>query len=66
MKTNSTLAAELYISVNTLNRWRLEGVGPRYIKAGRRVLYDPNDVTAWLASNRRQSTSQIMGGRANG
>jgi hypothetical protein len=66
MKTCINLASELSVSVNTLNRWRLEGCGPHYIKAGRRVLYDPKYVANWLDSNRRQSTSQIMGGRANG
>ena len=62
MKTNIALATELSVSVNTLNRWRLEGRGPIYIKAGRRVLYDPADVSAWLEANRRQSTSQLVGG----
>jgi hypothetical protein len=66
MITINSLSAQISVSVPTLNRWRIEGCGPQYIKAGRRVLYDPNDVATWLDSNRRQSTSQIMGGRANG
>jgi predicted site-specific integrase-resolvase len=66
MYTVSVLAKSIAVSPITLARWRLEGHGPQYIKAGRRVLYDPSDVASWLASNRRQSTSEIVGGRANG
>lgn len=51
-------AAEyLSISVSTLNKLRLTGGGPSYIKLGKSVLYDPSDLDVWLASKRRRSTS---------
>ena len=46
------------LSVSTLNKLRLSGDGPRYIKAGRRVLYDMRDVEAWLAKRKRNHTSE--------
>lgn len=49
------------VSPGTLENWRVQGVGPKFIKAhGRkgRVLYDPNDIEAWKEANRYQSTSE--------
>ena len=51
-------AAYLGISVSTLAKLRLTGKGPRYVKLGRRVLYDVRDLEAWAASRKRNSTSQ--------
>ena len=51
------LATILAVSERTLERWRVEGCGPAYLKAGRRVLYRRSDVDSWLDSNARTSTS---------
>jgi predicted DNA-binding transcriptional regulator AlpA len=54
-------AAELTgLSISTLNKLRLTGAGPPYLKLGRRVAYDVGDLNAWLASKRRNSTSEAM------
>jgi predicted DNA-binding transcriptional regulator AlpA len=45
-------------SASTLAKLRLYGGGPVYVKLGRRVVYDVNDLDAWLASHRRASTSE--------
>lgn len=45
------------LSPSTLAKLRLTGGGPRYIKLGRTVVYDPADIEAWLRSHRRLSTS---------
>lgn len=45
------------LSVSTLNKMRLTGVGPIFIKAGRAVIYDAADLDAWLSARRRRSTS---------
>lgn len=51
-------AAELLgIKKQTLAVWRLKGSGPRYIKAGSRVLYSTDEITAWLTAHTRTSTS---------
>ncbi|QOC24796.1 helix-turn-helix domain-containing protein [Microbacterium hominis] len=38
------------LSVPTLARWAAEGKGPRFRRAGGRVLYRRADVIAWLDS----------------
>ena len=45
------------LGVSTLEKLRLTGGGPAYIKLGKSVVYDPADLDYWLASNRRHSTS---------
>lgn len=51
-------AAEyLSLSVSTLNKLRLTGGGPEYIKLGKVVVYDLADLDNWLLSKRRRSTS---------
>jgi len=53
-----TLAEEISVSPRTLERWRIEGGGPAFLKAGRRVLYCSKDVNAWLSNSRHLSTSE--------
>lgn len=45
------------LSVSFLNKLRCAGGGPPFIKIGRAVLYDPADLSSWLAARRRCSTS---------
>mgnify|MGYP003576646300 CR=1 FL=1 len=47
------------VAAKTLENWRTLGLGPRFIKAGRRVLYDPADLLAWRNQNRFGSTSEV-------
>ncbi len=55
---NETEAARiLSLSVKTLRRWRWAGRGPRFIKIGGAVRYDPTDLTAFIEAGRRTSTS---------
>jgi hypothetical protein len=51
-------AALLRLSERTLERFRVTGFGPPFIKAGRRVLYRPSDLDEWIASRICQSTSE--------
>lgn len=39
---------------------RLNGDGPAYIKIGRKVAYDPQDVRSYLASRKVRSTSEAQ------
>ena len=50
-------AKQLNMSASFLNKRRTIGDGPPYIQAGRRILYRPRDLRAWLASRLRTSTS---------
>jgi hypothetical protein len=46
---------------NTLEQERLKGKGVPYIKFGKSVRYDWRDVEAYIAANRRRSTSENPG-----
>tara|TARA_B100000965_G_scaffold381828_2_gene379640 strand:+ start:4709 stop:4924 length:216 start_codon:yes stop_codon:yes gene_type:complete len=54
-------AAYCASSKSTFEKYRLTGEGPAYIKIGRIVVYDRDDLDAWLASHRRLSTSEKSG-----
>ena len=47
------------LAANAMAKLRVTGKGPPYIKKGGRILYDLDDVDAWLDSDKRQSTSDI-------
>ena len=52
-------AARLQISVDTLNRWRITGEGPPFLKYGPRLVrYDEADLAAWGRGRTRLSTSE--------
>jgi hypothetical protein len=50
-------ADRLGVSDRTLENWAVRGGGPRFIKAGRRVVYRIRDLDDWAAARERLSTS---------
>jgi hypothetical protein len=54
MISEADLAAQLQQQTTTLAAWRVSGRGPAYVKIGRKVFYTRNDVSAWLARQRRE------------
>jgi hypothetical protein len=44
------LAAFFGVKVSTIRKWRILGIGPRWIKMGRLVRYRPDDALAFLES----------------
>jgi predicted DNA-binding transcriptional regulator AlpA len=52
-------AALLCLSERTLERWRISGTGPSYVKLGRRVAYREADLIEWISARRRTSTSEV-------
>jgi predicted DNA-binding transcriptional regulator AlpA len=55
-------AAATYIGLakSTLNKMRMTGGGPRFLKlSARRVVYDTQDLDEWLVSKRRRTTSDL-------
>lgn len=57
---NQREAADLCrLSPRTLERYRCSGFGPVYRKLGRRVLYRPADIDAWIERRLRTSTSDL-------
>ena len=59
-------AAILGLSPRTLEHYRVTGEGPRFRKLGRRVCYAPSDLTLWLESCMRSSTSDDGAGAGAG
>jgi len=51
-------AAHLRLSKSHLDKLRLAGGGPAYLKLGRRVVYDLRDLETWAEGSRRTSTSE--------
>lgn len=50
-------AERVGVKKNTLETWRTQGRGPKFVKIGRRVMYRVADVEAFLDANTCQSTS---------
>jgi predicted DNA-binding transcriptional regulator AlpA len=50
-------AGYLGYSESTLEKKRITGEGPPFIRLGRLVVYDTRDLDAWLSARRATSTS---------
>jgi hypothetical protein len=59
MQTTSEAAKYCGSSESTFKKLRLFGGGPVWIRIGRHVVYDPADLDAWLAANRRTHTGRV-------
>jgi DNA-binding transcriptional MerR regulator len=62
--TERETADLLRVSVRTLQRWRLTGLGPRFCAFGGRRLYARKDILTWCEAQRRTSTSDTGSERA--
>jgi Helix-turn-helix domain len=52
----SGLAERWRLSTRTLEQWRWQGKGPKYLKIGGRVVYRVEDVEAFEAANLHVNT----------
>jgi hypothetical protein len=50
------------LSVSQMNKLRVSGGGPEFLKLGHAVFYELGVLEAWLASHRRRSTAEYRGG----
>lgn len=66
MQTLNVAQAAEYtgLSVSFLNKRRVYGGGPLYIKVGKRIVYDSADVDSWLAGRKIANTSHRAFGTA--
>ena len=51
-------AQRLGVSISYLNKLRLYGGGPVFVKIGSKVVYDPADLAAWIEARKHRSTSE--------
>lgn len=58
--TAKQVADQLGMTEGHFAKLRVKGDGPRFIKIGRAVRYDPADVKAWLDARRVGSTSEEL------
>jgi len=56
--TQVEAARLLQLSERTLERLRVSGAGPQFVKAGRSVRYREIDLEAWIADRVVSSTSE--------
>ncbi|HXX50204.1 MAG TPA: helix-turn-helix domain-containing protein [Xanthobacteraceae bacterium] len=57
--TAAEAARTLRLSERSLDRLRVSGLGPRFVKLKRRVLYQQSDLDEWIASQVVSSTSEV-------
>jgi predicted DNA-binding transcriptional regulator AlpA len=62
--TTRQVAEFLGVSCSYLNKLRVYGDGPAFIKIGARVVYDFQDVEAWVEARKCISTSAYENGDA--
>ena len=51
------------LSPRTLERWRIAGRGPRFVKVGRRCGYTAAAIADWLQEQERRHTQEASRGR---
>jgi predicted DNA-binding transcriptional regulator AlpA len=51
-------AAYIGLSKSTLEKYRVTATGPVYAALGRIVVYDVDDLDAWVEARKRHSTSE--------
>jgi hypothetical protein len=55
-------AADLLgVQPNTLEKWRLTGEGPTFVRVGRNIRYRRQDLVDWIDGRRASSTSAARG-----
>jgi DNA-binding transcriptional MerR regulator len=57
-RTEEAQAERLGTTVRTLRLWRQQGIGPAWIKAGKKVLYSEDSDVRWLKSLEQQPVRQ--------
>ena len=59
MLTVLEAADYLRLSQRTLERLRVSGLGPKFVKCGRSIRYRQTDLDQWIASRVVRSTSEV-------
>jgi len=57
--TEAQAADYLKLSIRTLQAWRIRGVGPAFVRAGRSVRYRRYDLLVWIKQQTVQSAQSM-------
>ncbi len=58
-------ARVLFITPRTLQRWRVDGIGPAFVRLGpRRVAYRVSDIDAWASERVYTTRAEEIAGAA--
>ena len=63
VNTAKALSAVSGISEGTLGYWRSMGIGPKFTKVGRSILYGKEDILQYFAQHRVGSTAEAKAAR---
>ena len=55
MLTTDEVAERLRVNPCTIRRWRLDDVGPRFVKVGHIYRYPTDELEAWIGESVRNS-----------
>ncbi len=58
-RTPKETAKKLRCSTRSLERKRLDGTGPRFVKVGRKVIYEDSEIDLYVKARTFTSTSEI-------
>lgn len=57
--TEEEAASYLALKKATLNKWRVQGIGPAFVKVSARCIrYMKSDLAKWLAERKAHSTAE--------
>ncbi len=62
--TTPEAAAYLRVKKETMEAWRIRGGGPRFRRAGRRILYALEDIEAFLGDGMRSTSDAGLKARS--
>jgi hypothetical protein len=58
--SSETLAARLELTVACLEKWRLAGIGPQWVRLGGAIRYAVGDVERWLRDQLTESELEVQ------
>jgi predicted DNA-binding transcriptional regulator AlpA len=63
--TEAEVSTRYKVSKRTLQRWRVTGDGPRFVRLGpRRIVYRASDIEAWTAAQTHEHRAAESATRA--
>lgn len=63
LRTTQEAAQRIRSVPATMERWRSQGTGPRFVKIGGKVFYRDSDLDEWVESRVRWNTAQEAAAR---